>query len=57
MSRYCPAVDAAVVYLTCLECDNKICRKMAVNMTKESGTECSFSKGENGEKQDTYKQG
>ena len=47
MSRYCPAINTEVVYLVCPECDDKICRKMAVDMTKKSKTECSFPEGKN----------
>ena len=47
MSRYCSAINTEVVYLVFLECDDKICKEMAVGMTKESKTECSFPKGEN----------
>ena len=27
MSRYCPIVDRKVVYLDCLECDDRVCEK------------------------------
>lgn len=25
MSKYCPIINAKVVYLECLECENKVC--------------------------------
>ena len=27
MAIYCPAVNEKVLYLTCLECEDKICKK------------------------------
>ena len=27
MARYCPLTNTRVVYLDCLECENKVCEK------------------------------
>ena len=27
MSKFCPAINQQVLYMTCLECDDKVCKK------------------------------
>lgn len=34
MSKYCPILNRKVVYLDCLECDEKICQKETMDQSK-----------------------
>jgi hypothetical protein len=34
MSKYCPILNRKVVYLVCLECDEKICQEKTTDLPK-----------------------
>ena len=36
MAKYCPIVGQRVVYLTCLECEDKVCMKPSCSTTKST---------------------
>ncbi len=36
MSKICPITNKKVVYLTCLECDDKVCKNLKDNFTAQA---------------------
>ena len=38
MSKFCPEINEMVVYLDCLECDTKICKKSKVQVLQKAET-------------------
>lgn len=36
MAKYCPVIDAKVVYLECQECEEKLCNKTSVFNEKKA---------------------
>jgi hypothetical protein len=37
MSKYCPLLERNVVYLDCLECDERICEEKVENINEKTG--------------------
>lgn len=35
MAKFCPITNKNVIYMTCLECDDKICKKEKIIITEE----------------------
>lgn len=38
MSKFCPEINEMVVYLDCLECDTKICKKSEAQVLQKAET-------------------
>lgn len=38
MAKYCPILNQKVVYLTCLECDDKPCRQVSTTTTPDNAS-------------------
>lgn len=38
MAKYCPILQQEVLYLTCMECEDKICEN--INLSEHNNTEC-----------------
>jgi hypothetical protein len=46
MAIFCPKFNRKVIYLTCQECEDKICKKTKINEEKGENLKCLTTKEE-----------